>query len=192
VSARLMLEEMGRSVVACSTALDSCGVEMLAGDPEAAERELRRDYQALTEMGERYLLSTLASELARAVYAQGRYDEAFELTQTAEELSAADDITSQALWRMVRGKVLARRGEAEDAAAVVSEAVELMRQTDASVVRDEGLVDVAEAMRLAGQSAVAREYLEEALGLFERNLVSAAAARESLGALAPASAGYTS
>jgi predicted ATPase len=194
VSARLMLEEMGRSVVACSTALDSCGVEMLAGDPEAAERELRRDYQALTQMGERYLLSTLASELARAVYAQGRYEEAFELTRTAEDLSAADDITSQALWRMVRGKVLARRGEAERAAAVASEAVELMRQTDASVVRDEGLVDVAEAMRLAGQSAAAREYLEEALGLFERkgNLVSAAAARESLDALAPASAGYTS
>jgi Flp pilus assembly protein TadD len=167
---------------------------MLAGDPEAAERELRRDYQALTEMGERYLLSTLASELARAVYTQGRYDEAFELTRTAEELSAADDITSQALWRMVRGKVLARRGQAEEAAAVASEAVELMRQTDASVVRDEGLMDVAEAMRLAGQSALAREYLEEALGLFERkgNLVSAAAARESLDALAPASAGYTS
>jgi tetratricopeptide (TPR) repeat protein len=190
-TARLTLEEMGRSVVACSTALDSCGVEMLAGDPAAAERELRRDYEALTGMGERYLLSTLAGELARAVYAQGRYDEAFELTQTAEELSAEDDITSQALWRVIRGKVLARRGLTGDATALATEAVELLRQTDASVVRDEGLVDVAEVMSLSGDDAAARDYLDEALNLFERkgNRVAAEAARVSLAALSPAHAG---
>jgi tetratricopeptide (TPR) repeat protein len=184
-TARLTLEEMGRSVVACSTALDSCGVEMLAGDPAAAERELRRDYEALTAMGERYLLSTLAGELARAVDAQGRYDEALELTQTAEELSAEDDITSQGLWRLVRGKVLARRGERSVAVVLADEAVELLRRTDASVIRDEGLVDAAEVMRLSGDLEAARDYLEEALALFERkgNLVAAKTARASLAAL---------
>ena len=40
-------------------------------------------------MGERYFLSTAAGELARAVYAQGRYAEAEELTRLAEDLSAA-------------------------------------------------------------------------------------------------------
>lgn len=184
-SARLTLEEMGRSVVACSTALDSCGVEMLAGDPAAAERELRRDYRALETMGERYLLSTLAGELARAVYAQGRYDEAFELTQAAEGLSADDDITSQALWRVIRGKLLARQGHSQDAVALVDQAVELLRRTDASVFGDEGLLDVAEAMRLSGDAAAAHDYLREALSLFERkgNVVATATARSSLAAL---------
>ena len=74
----------------------SCRVELLAGDPASAERELRRDFDELSEMGERYFLSTAAGELARAVYAQGRYAEAEELTRVAEELSADDDVTSQA------------------------------------------------------------------------------------------------
>ena len=79
--ARITLEEMGRSVIASSTSLDSCGVEMLAGDPAAAERELRRDFEALSAMGERYVLSTVAVELARAVGAQGRQEEALGLTR---------------------------------------------------------------------------------------------------------------
>ncbi len=107
--ARLMLEEFGRSVVAASTSQQSCRVELLARDPAAAERELRRDFGELAEMGERYFLSTAAGELARAVYAQGRYAEAEELTRLAEELSADDDLTSQALWRSVRAKALAQR-----------------------------------------------------------------------------------
>ena len=45
--ARLMLEEFGRSVVAASTSQQSCRVELLAGDPAAAERELRRDFDEL-------------------------------------------------------------------------------------------------------------------------------------------------
>ncbi len=113
--ARLMLADLGRSVAAASTSQQSCGVEMLAGDPAAAERELRRDYAELEEMGEKYFLSTAAGELARAVYAQGRYAEAEELTRTAEELSAADDLTSQALWRSVRAKALAQRGLGQEA-----------------------------------------------------------------------------
>ena len=180
--ARLTLEEMGSSVVASSTSLDSCGVEMLAGDPAAAERELWRDYEALSAMGERYLLSTLAAELARAVDAQGRLDEALELTDMAKDLSAEDDITSQALWRLIRGKVLARRGQTDEAMQLADEAVALLRQTDASVVRDEGLLDAAEVMRLSGDPVRAREHLAEALELFERkgNLAAAGTARSAL------------
>jgi class 3 adenylate cyclase/tetratricopeptide (TPR) repeat protein len=182
VSARLTLEEMGRSVIASSTALDSCGVEMLAGDAPAAERELRRDFDALTDMGERYLLSTVAGELARAIYAQGRYDEAMGLTRTAEELSSDDDITSQGLWRLVRSKGLARQGQTREALNLASEALALLRQTDASVVRDEGLVDIAEAMRLCGKRDDARGLLREALAGFEAkgNVVSAENARTAL------------
>src|SRR5262249_23608910 len=70
-------------------------IEMLAGAPAAAEADLRRDFDALTELGETYLRSTVACDLAQAVYAQGRYDEALELSRVAEELTAPDDVTSQ-------------------------------------------------------------------------------------------------
>jgi ATP/maltotriose-dependent transcriptional regulator MalT len=182
--ARLMLEEFGRSVVAASTSQQSCRVELLAGDPAAAERELRRDFDELSEMGERYFLSTAAGELARAVYTQGRYAEAEELTRVAEELSAYDDLTSQALWRSVRGKTLARRGLGEDAEALAREAVVLLEGTDALFLQADALEDLAEVLALTGSDG-ARECLEEALGRLERkdDVVSVERVRASLRAL---------
>jgi tetratricopeptide (TPR) repeat protein len=182
--ARLMLADLGRSVVAASTSQQSCGVEMLAGDPEAAERELRRDFAELFEMGEKYFLSTAAGELARAVYAQSRYAEAEELTLMAEELSADDDLTSQALWRSVRAKALARRGLAREAEELAREAVELLRGTDAVALQAGTLEDLAEVLALVGVDGT-REYLEEALALFERkdDVVSTERLRASLRAL---------
>ena len=165
--ARLMLEEFGRSVVAASTSQQSCRVELLAGDPAAAERELRRDFEVLEEMGERYFLSTAAGELARAVYAQGRYAEAEEISRLAEELSGDDDLTSQALWRSVRAKALARRSLEVDAEELGREAVALLKGTDALILQADALEDLAEVLALVGSDG-ARECLSEALGHLER------------------------
>jgi tetratricopeptide (TPR) repeat protein len=186
LKARLELEEMGCSVVAASTSLDSCGVEMLAGDPAAAERDLRRDYVALEDMGECYLLSTMAGELARALVAQGRDAEAMAMSERAERLSADDDVESQGIWRLARAKVLAIRGRNEEAIALADEAIELLRSTDASVIRDEGLLDVAEVMQLSGQPVRARALYREAQRNLERkgNVVAASLARERLAILA--------
>jgi class 3 adenylate cyclase/tetratricopeptide (TPR) repeat protein len=180
--ARATLEELGRSVVAASTSLDSCGVDLLAGDPAAAERHLRRDSEALSEMGETYLLSTVAAELARAVVLQGRDAEAEALTVTAEELAADDDIASQALWRSVRGKVLARRGDLGAARRMATEAVELVRRTDAAVTLGDALLDLGEVLERCGDMAAAHDAYEEALLLFERkgNVVAAASVRDIL------------
>ena len=51
-------------------------VELLAGNPDAAERSLRQGYAALEEMGEKAVLSTTAAFLGQALVAQGRVDEA--------------------------------------------------------------------------------------------------------------------
>ena len=40
-------------MLAALTSIDSGVVELLADDPVAAERELRRDYETLERMGER-------------------------------------------------------------------------------------------------------------------------------------------
>jgi class 3 adenylate cyclase/tetratricopeptide (TPR) repeat protein len=189
---RLMLQDTGLNVVAASRSQDSCIVEMLAGDPAAAERDLRRDFDALTDMGEAYLLSTIAGELARAVYAQGRVGEAEELSRIAEQFSAADDVTSQALWRSVRAKALALRGDSDSALELAGEAVALLRATDALVRQADALVDEAEVLGLLGRGGAARERLHEAIRLFERkgNVVAAEQARSALGLL-PATAAAT-
>jgi len=51
-----MLTELGVKVLAASVSLNAGPVEMLAGDPMAAERALRSDAAELERMGERYLL----------------------------------------------------------------------------------------------------------------------------------------
>jgi class 3 adenylate cyclase/tetratricopeptide (TPR) repeat protein len=167
-ASRLTLEETGRTVAANATSIDSSAVEMLAGDPAAAERELRRDYAALEEMGEKLLLSTIAAEIARAAYEQGDNDEAERLTYTAQELAAEDDIEAEALWRSVRAKVLARRHDVEEARALAGEAVDLLRGTGSLVSEADAVSDLAEVLRLSGQPAAAREAFERAADLYER------------------------
>ena len=185
---RAVLQDMGRSVVAASTSMDSGSVEMLAGDPSAAERELRRDYAELEQMGEKVLLSTIAGELARAVYEQGGYDEAHRLSVSAQRLAADEDILSQALWRMVRAKVLARRGTISEAKRFALKAVELLRPTGDLVSQAEALMDLAEVLEQAGEIEDAQRALADARGLFERkgDIVSSGRAEERLSALAAA------
>ena len=63
------------------------------------------------KMGEKGLLSTQAARLAQSLYAQQRYVEAEDYTKISEQAGASDDIATQMLWRQVRAKALARRGE---------------------------------------------------------------------------------
>src|SRR5437879_11983474 len=64
-ASRATLEELGWSFLAAQTSFDSGPVELLAGDPKAAESELARDYQTLERMGEKNYISTTAALLAQ-------------------------------------------------------------------------------------------------------------------------------
>ncbi len=165
---RAMLEELGRGVLAASTSLDSSRVELLAGDLAAAERELRRDYGALTGMGEKFLLSTVAALLGRVVELQGRHEEAERLIAEVEEIAAEDDIDAQALWRGVRARLLSARGEHEAAEALAREAVELRRRTDSLTLQAEALSDLAIVLRETGRTEEAAVAVEEALAAVEQ------------------------
>jgi tetratricopeptide (TPR) repeat protein len=176
--ARAVLEDLGTNVLAASLSLDSHAVELLAGDPAAAERELRRDYDALDRMGEKYLLSTVAGLLAQALCAQGRYEEANTMCMFTASVAAEDDAQSQALWRSVRAKVLARRnGSGDQAVELAREAVEILSATDAIVWQADALVDLAEALAATGEPAAAGRALDEATELYELKGSSVAARR---------------
>ena len=60
-------------------------VELLASDPVAAERDMRAAEEVFREIGEGWFLSTVAVDLPRAVYEQGRYDDAFALLGAIDE-----------------------------------------------------------------------------------------------------------
>jgi class 3 adenylate cyclase/tetratricopeptide (TPR) repeat protein len=177
-------KELGFRVWLAGFSLLSSEIEMLAEDPTAAERELRSGYGALEEMGERELLSMVAAELARAIYAQGRFEEAERFTDASEELAATADMASQISWRAVRAKILARRNEFAAAEELARGALALAEQTDGLNSQGRALMDLAEVLELAGRAGEAQPVVEQALHLFERkgNAVSARKARAVLSA----------
>jgi tetratricopeptide (TPR) repeat protein len=130
------------------------------------------------------LLATRLGCLAEAVYAQGRFAEAEQLSERAEAAAAHDasDVDAQYRWRTVRGKALAQREEFAAGEKLVREAAALVQETDWLNSRAGVQVDIAEVLHVAGRDDEARSCLKEALHLFEEkeNLVAAARIRERL------------
>jgi class 3 adenylate cyclase/tetratricopeptide (TPR) repeat protein len=167
-ASRASLEELGWNAQAAVTSISSGPIEMLAGDPVAAERELRRDLGSLDAMGEKYYRSTTAGFLAEALYRLGRLEESGRYATMCEELAAPDDVSSQFLWRCVRGKVLAREGRFEEGERLVREALALIGATEEPDSQATALMDLAEVLRLAGRSEESSAAAEEARRVFER------------------------
>jgi tetratricopeptide (TPR) repeat protein len=161
---RRLFEELGLRVEAASMVLESSRVEWLAGNHAEVERELRRGFIVLEELRERYLLSTLSGLLARALWAQNRPDEAEDMTALAEELSDPDDIDAQIHWRSVQAKILALRGEADEAHSLVRSAVDMLEQTDAVVLKIDAYLDLGEVLTMLGRDG-ARAAFDHATAL---------------------------
>jgi class 3 adenylate cyclase/tetratricopeptide (TPR) repeat protein len=141
--------------------------ELLAGDPAAAEHHLRQAYEAYRAMGDRGYLSTVASLLAEALYAQGRLDEARQMTEESQAATAPGDIDAQVRWRAVRAKVLARSGQFPAARALVDEAAALVPPTSWPSLQAEVLMAGAEVDRLAGAPGQAEASLRAALRIYQ-------------------------
>jgi class 3 adenylate cyclase/tetratricopeptide (TPR) repeat protein len=161
-AARAALEDLGRNVLAASVSLNSWRVEMLARDPAAAERELRRDHATLEAMGERYLLSTVAGALAMTLIVQGRLDEAEWFAAQSEDLATDDDVESQALWRGARARIAARRGDVDEARRQALGAVAAVAASTSPWIRSGTMLDAADTMGRAGQPEQALAWLAEA------------------------------
>jgi tetratricopeptide (TPR) repeat protein len=120
--------------------------------------------------------------LARASYAQARYDETEMLTRAAEEASRPNDIHGQITWRSTRAKVLAQRGELQAAEELVREAIEFAERSDFLNSHAHALADLAEVLEIAGRGPEAADALREAIALYEQkeNALAATTARERL------------
>ena len=135
--------------------------------------------------GNEGFLSAAAGNLAQALYALDRLDEADTWAGRAAELGSSDDAMKEMLWRQVRAKVLARRGEHADAERLAREAVAIGEETEhprRARRRERRPRRGAPARRRADEAAAA---LEQALERYERkgNVVSAQRARARLAEL---------
>ncbi|HUP32371.1 MAG TPA: AAA family ATPase [Gaiellaceae bacterium] len=165
-TSRALFDELELQVDAATMSLLAAHVEFLADDPVAAEAELRRGYELLDRLGDRYSLPSIAGRLAQAMLLQGRPEEAAELTDVAEERARRDDVDAQVLWRSARAKLLARSGEQEAAEELALEAVGLLAETDYVLAQIAALSELVE-VQVGSKSTEAVSTLDSALALAE-------------------------
>jgi predicted ATPase/class 3 adenylate cyclase len=138
-------------------------IEMLAGDPAAAERALREAYDGLEQRGERN--GAIAALLARSICMQERWDDAepYATFAATEAPSVFGPLGKGSLAR-----VRAHQGKADDAERLVREAVADLEGTDFLTDRADVLTDLADVLLVAGRSGEAADALALALTLYER------------------------
>ncbi len=167
--------ELGNRVTWAAQSAEAAKVELLADDAPAAERIARAAYESLAELGEKGYLSAVTPRLARAIWSQGRYEEAEHFTRISEEAAASDDFASQSEWRSVRALVYASQGLLAEAEHLAREGVEIIEPTDYLDQRAEALVGLAEILHRRDEVDAAATTARSALRLYDEkgNAVSA-------------------
>ena len=155
--ARTLYEELGLQHRRAVRSLVPAGIELLAGDPVAAERELRYGYDTLAAMGETWVRATIAAYLAAVLAQLERNDEAIALTRESEENSSDDDVVTQVVWRGARARALAQTDPAA-AKALALAAVERALATDFLDLRAGAYVDLAAVADPSAAAAAVMEY----------------------------------
>ena len=142
-------------------------VELLAGDHGAAIDQLSEGLDALVAMGDEAFSSTQSALLARALQSAGRSDEAFEMTMKSE--AAADQVEgglSKVEWGPTRMRVLAARGQMQDAARLAEQVIETSQSVEDVICAGNCLSAVAELFEAAGQIERAGNFYADALAVY--------------------------
>ena len=163
-----LLEELGTSLFLTSQRFFAGRVELLAGEPAAAEAHFRDAIQLLEALGDRG--GNLAGPLvflAEALHARGADDEATEAARSGLELGNRDDLENQIQGRAILAELLLASGDGREAETLAREAVELSDRTDCPFFRADARRALAFVLNADGSSAEASSQAAEALRLYE-------------------------
>jgi tetratricopeptide (TPR) repeat protein len=156
---RSILEELGATLDLITMTFFTGPLELSAGEPAAAVRELRSACDALEERGEKGWLSTLSGMLSWGLCDEGRLEEAATAASRGREVATSDDHNAHAFWRSAEARVLARRGKHEEAQRLAREAVARIDRTDEldnrAVIRT-ALAEVLESRGPSGRRSLGR------------------------------------
>jgi tetratricopeptide (TPR) repeat protein len=174
-SSTAISEELGLRYMAQWSKRTLGHLELLAGEPAAAEKALRWSYDVLAEMGLKSSLGEAAVPLAAALFELGRYEEAERVLEVVKEDWAEGDASVEAPRQAVRARLLAARGWQEHAERAARRAVAIVRKTDWACLKADALLAHAEVMRLAERPEESALSLREALGIADAKGYGAAA-----------------
>jgi tetratricopeptide (TPR) repeat protein len=158
--ARELWEELGMTMNRAIRALDGSAIELLAGDAEAAEHELRFGYRILEEIGDVHFPATIAAYLASVLAQEKRPADAEEMAEFARSHALEDDIVTQVMWRVASAQV-------QTSERLAREAVELAAPTDFLDLQATALLALARVLHAAG-SPEATNAAAEAQAVYEQ------------------------
>ncbi len=147
--------------------------ELAIGDYPKAEAACRMSIEEFEAMGDWASVQSLLANLAHALCAQGRHDEAASVLDRYE-----DPIGGRGIYApSARARVLAARGELDAALALAREAAAAAAGTDWPEGRAQVLLSLAEVLGRAGRPSEEASALREALELYERKGIKPAVER---------------
>jgi tetratricopeptide (TPR) repeat protein len=155
-------------------------MEMLAGDPAAAERELRAAIDVVAGMGSTRYEALYRMRLIHVLIELGRDADA-----RAELESQRERIGAWPGGKMAHARLLAREHRSEEAVALAREATHALAGSDDLTARAGMLIHLAEVLRMGGDAAGAAQALADAVMLHEEkgNVLPAQRCREQLAAM---------
>ena len=168
---RTELAERGPGVLLANiTAFESVWVERWAGNLTAAAEFASEAWRLYDTLGEKTFLSALAGTTAQVLYGLGRFDESevWAGRAAAAAVAGGSDVGKEVVWRQVRAKLLARRGEYAESERLAHEAVAICEPTDMLDAKGDAYSDLAEVLVLAGKHDAAAKSLEQARKLYEQ------------------------
>ena len=145
---KAICRELGIAYGLAEAHMAGAELEMLAEDADAAERELRDAIRIAMDMDASRYVALYRTRIAHVLVAQGRDEDAL------TELEQARHVYGEApKWKAARARVLAHRGETDEAVTVAREAADFMAGNDDITAHAEILVDLAEVLRAHGDSS---------------------------------------
>lgn len=165
-SARRVVTELGLRHALLEVEHFAGIVELVCGDPAAAEPHLRQAYNGFRRMHLDADIAETAALLARTCLELGRDAEADELCSESERL-AGHALKASIAWRTVRAQLLGRGGDHVEARRIAEAAVGLAETTDLLVDHGDACLALAVVLDAAGDVAGARAAAQRAVGLYD-------------------------
>jgi len=165
---KALATEIGDQLSVAALLREGGAIELLVGDPAAAERELRAAYEIQDSLQDVGHLSSTAPDLGEALVELGRTEEALRISEYTETISIEGDVDANVRWRQLRAGALARLGRPDEAEPFALEAVRMIAATDYLDLHANALMALGEVRRLAGRTSEAAEAVREAIELYRR------------------------
>ena len=163
--ARQVVADLGLRHGLMETELFAGIIELMVGDPVAAEPHFRTAMEGLDALGVGADAGQAAALLARSVLAQGRIDEADHYATESERL-AGRNLKTAIAWRAVRAEILAAQGRHDEAVVMARDAVAVAADTDLVLDHAEACLALRRVLAAAGDTRGAADAGRDADALY--------------------------